>query len=794
MTRSRILLGVVAIGALLGLALWSIRKPAVPHSIVRSPNESRTHDESSPALDASELRSARTTASAPEAAATPIAPAGTRPIVLSGIVLDFEAGSRAPGRPAVGVAVGCTEGFLGSRDAPDVTTDDAGRFRIEAADSGRRPIKLHVFTHGDERFVSAGKDVKLAEGEFEIAEIVLERHAKGELTGVTVDDDDLPVPDVLLTFVAEEGRSEVTSDKHGSFAIAAPPPFANLEVIREGYTLIDAKRPAPRQDGTFEPMRVVLAPTGTLRVSVFDSRGKPRAHAPVQVELARVEPQRRIGIQSHEYFTMRLLGESATSGLVTFDSVCAKHRLAVTVRPSNESAAPRFTGERARGGTLVLGDVVEGEPILVEPGGELSLRAVLPSTFRVEGTVRDESGASVTNGWVALRHPGCDSDPLFQPQLQPFDGGRFQLEFAADAPSLRVRAVATEGNGMFAPIDATRLGVRELTLEADKPLVTELAIAPTLEIRGRLIDADGNGLDGSITSFVESSCRVPGGTRPYFAKAKTGGAFKVPGLAPGRYDLLVRPNEKYAEQWVRGIDAGRQDVEVRVTSERCVRVTVDVSARGVEVADFAFLQGRIERNDGARIDAPVLPPASEWMRLGGWPRELGFGLSSGGGGSREEQGLLTFSLTTMRENPKSITLDEGDYWFGARGKDGEGRILFPIGTGLVRVNAGEHSLRFELVPAVPIRGRVRGHEGRDLAVAIARADGVLLEFDFGERRLEAIRELAADGSFSFPIVPVGEHELLIGAPLELEGGHAPHRRALTVTGKDDPVLDISLTN
>jgi hypothetical protein len=139
-------------------------------------------------------------------------------------------------------------------------------------------------------------------------------------------------------------------------------------------------------------------------------------------------------------------------------------------------------------------------------------------------------------------------------------------------------------------------------------------------------------------------------------------------------------------------------------------------------------------------------------------------------------------------------LTEGDYWFGAKGKDREGRMLFPIGTGPVRVNAGEHTLRFELVPAVPIRGRVRHHDGRDLAVAIARADGTLLEFDFDTPKMTPIRELAGDGSFSFPIVPIGAHELRVGTPRELLEGRAQHRQSLTVTGRDDAELDIVLSN
>jgi len=147
-----------------------------------------------------------------------------------------------------------------------------------------------------------------------------------------------------------------------------------------------------------------------------------------------------------------------------------------------------------------------------------------------------------------------------------------------------------------------------------------------------------------------------------------------------------------------------------------------------------LLTGKL-RPDGAPPDAPELPAQSAQRESWGWPRHV-FGLGSGGGFRTNELGQTSYTLAPMPFNPTTLELDEGLYCLGAQARAKDGNLAFPIGTGLARVKAGEHRLRFELGPSGAVEGRVSGIRPEDeLCVALARK-GELLELDV--RRSEVV--------------------------------------------------------
>lgn len=795
MTRTQILLGFAVVGLLLAYVLWWTSERSSPGSTVASRESGVTHEPTMLALDVPDPSLAQATQDSSEAAERRPASGSPRPLVLSGVVLDFEVGSQGPGSAASGVSVGCMEssdqgeiGFLNGERPPEVLTDASGRFRIELPDPGKRPIGFELWAAGNDLFREGVAKVSLAEAEREATEIVLKRYAKGELVGVTQDVEGKPVPDVRLAFIGGAKQEEVISDAQGHFHIANAEWAQNLTATREGYALVEARKPVARREGGWEIMRVVLAASGGMRVLVLDSHGQPLPRASIVLGVSGLEAfgKKRGDFVTH--FRTQLEATSDASGTVIFDRVWAGQRLRVELRPSPAWRSRALSGERAKDGTILFDESIEGHSIAVEPGEELSLRAVAPATYRIEGEVQDDAGKPILDASITLNLIDQEPDASSaSSEFQSYEDSHFSFEIPAPAPSCRARLFATTTGGFMNPSDDTRAVVREFILEVGTPIETVLVLEKTQSIRGRVIDRDGNGVRGWVVARLSKQGSTP--LRQRIAQAAPSGDFALNGLLPGRYDLLVRPNERYAEHWVEGVDTGHDGLEIRVEQDRPVRLVVDVRTRGIEAGEIIFLQGRLEPREGAFPDAPLLSSSSERNALEGWPGAA-VGAGYGSSGSNEAQGAVTYNSGPMRENPKTVLLNEGFYWFGAKGKDVKGRKLFPIGTGLVRVTAGEYRLRLELVPAIPIKGRVHAKGSRDMAVALARTDGQLLEFDLGGTRMQAVRELGADGSFTFPTVPIGGVELRVGTAGELLAGKARHRQALTVIGDDDPFLDV----
>ncbi len=796
MTRTRVLLGLAGVGVLLAVAFWSLREPSAPATTSIS-TRPHANPKSPVALEADESSLHSSTAAPGRTEERGPAAAVARPVVLAGVVLDFHTGSQGRGSPAAGVSVNCTDakhhGFfrLGSVDDPAfrVVTDEAGRFRIEVPDSGERPLTFLLSPNYDSTFVVEAAKVVLAQGEFEATEIVLERHAKGGVAGITVDLEGNPVADVVLNFVSEDRQESVVSDREGQFHIADPTWAQDLRVTRAGYVSIDVPRPVARDDGSFERMRVVMAPAGRLRVAVLNHRGQPVPDATVTVSVSRFEAaaqkQDRGGWNSS---ARRLQAKCDADGVAVVDPVWVGHRLELEVVPSPDWRTLPLTGSRERDGAIRFEDGFEGRPIVVQPGAETVLRARVPATFRIAGSVQDGAGSPVAGAVVTLKSIEDELDASAFSATQEVRGAEhFSFEVPATTLSRRARLTAVTGTTMFLPTKDTRSCIREFVLEVDKPIETVLVLEGTHAIRGKVIDRDGNGLLAFITPH-----RVTEGAPSVqlaITQTKSSGEFAVLGLLAGRYDLLVRPSERFSDEWVPEVEAGREGLEIRLERDRTVRIIAEVSADDAEVSQLVFLRGHLIPRQDARPSGLSLPPTSEWIELTGWPVRPGGGVTGRGMWS-EPLGDVTYLFLSMRENPESFLVNEGWSWFGAKGRDRAGRMLYPIGTGLVQVAAGEYRLHFKLVACVPIHGRVRAREGADYAVALARSNGDLLEFDFGQRRMEKIRELGADGSFSFPGVPIGELELRVGTPQQLLAGEAQHRQPLAVTGADDTFVEI----
>jgi hypothetical protein len=260
-----------------------------------------------------------------------------------------------------------------------------------------------------------------------------------------------------------------------------------------------------------------------------------------------------------------------------------------------------------------------------------------------------------------------------------------------------------------------------------------------------------------------------------FAQSRKGGEFRLEGLPAGRYDLEFVPSERYPTVCVRDMEAGTEGVTVALEGTRPARVTVEVSTE-VELAETILLTGKLHPH-GDAPDVPELPAQATLREPRGWPPAM-LQLWYGGGGRTDEVGWTSYSLVPTKENPTTVELDEGLYWIGVKAKAKDGSLTFPVGTGLMRVSAGDHRLRFELPPGASVEGHVTtAAPAGELCVALARG-GRLLELDVRREKADTVAELGHDGWFRFPQVPVGELELRVGTRAELLEGRWLRREEL----------------
>jgi len=319
-----------------------------------------------------------------------------------------------------------------------------------------------------------------------------------------------------------------------------------------------------------------------------------------------------------------------------------------------------------------------------------------------------------------------------------------------------------------------------------------LTLEPTLAIAGRII-SDLPKLSATVHVHPLSN-PLPFGLLPTGVNASVwahkGGEFRIAGLAPGRYDVEVRPNPPYPTAWVRDVEAGTEDLSVVLGGERPARVTIDVALSEGKSKETILLTGRLTPHDQPPAVAE-LPWQATYPDPLGWPPGVSH-LWSGGGGLTDELGWTQFGLGPIPENPTTIELDEGPYWIGIKARAEDGNTTFPMGTGLVHVTAGEHRLRFELTPSGSVEGRVTGGpSGRELFAALAHG-GKLLTLDVRRDEMRSVSELGADGFFRFPLVPVGTLELRIGTREELLAGRWTHHQELRVARGETLAVEVEL--
>ena len=201
----------------------------------------------------------------------------------------------------------------------------------------------------------------------------------------------------------------------------------------------------------------------------------------------------------------------------------------------------------------------------------------------------------------------------------------------------------------------------------------------------------------------------------------------------------------------------------------------------MELGSLIVLRGHLIPHSGLHVDAPLLPAQARYTQPRGWP-ENALALSYGSEGDTSALGDERYEYWPIEGTSTSMDLDPGWYWFGAKGHAKGGTTLgFPMGTGLVRLEAGTHRLHFVLSASAQIQGRVIGTNPlQELQVGLCAEDGKLIPVDVRREELRTTSDLGADGSFLLTKVPVGVFELRAGTKSELESGTWRARKTVSI--------------
>lgn len=377
---------------------------------------------------------------------------------------------------------------------------------------------------------------------------------------------------------------------------------------------------------------------------------------------------------------------------------------------------------RARG-AVALRLEREGGPALEV--GAVGGRVALPRAFTLAGVVLDAlTQAPVAGLPVTARRADAPSDPPGEAAAgwttRSAEDGTFTLDLGAGGGGrwlLEAGSVWREGGGEHVPVvlGPVEAGARGL----------EVRVARGLALEGQVLDATGAML--ALPLVATAIGRSPSGDPDHTRRRRVllpDGRLRVPGLAPGRYDLqvAVAPAARGAPGAVPGtttvpnLEAGSTGLVVRLVPSRRA-------------------EGRLVDDQGAEVRGPgVVRAFVEGRSAGTLPVE---GVVPGDG---------TFQLEGLEDGLRYEVLGAR---FGARG---DGRLL--------GVRAGDGDLVLVLPRGGRIAGRVLDAQGRPAprgvpVGAVGRGPDPGTE---GWRRFGATAE---DGRFE--ITGLGEHRFDVEA-------------------------------
>jgi protocatechuate 3,4-dioxygenase beta subunit len=379
-----------------------------------------------------------------------------------------------------------------------------------------------------------------------------ERHgpdASGHVEGHVRDAlDGAPVAGVDVIFAADGAESTATSDASGHFALDLAP---GRYVVRAGAEGIYGLAPAPLALGPatrVDSYDVIVARLALVHGRVVDATGHPAPGA--QVSFRTRSPRGSAG--SADLDAAGLTGSTPSGADGRFD---------LHVLPGEVALAAERDGRRARQVLPMVGagQTLSGVELVLDAGGGLV------------GVVHDPAGQPVAHAQVVAETAGAPGALFARTSATTDASGRFEIRDLPPGPA-RLEARASG----FAPSPRTDA---ESRADAAGPEVV-LTLRPALALRGRVVDPDGQPLEGArvLARAGGSLLDAP------VARSDADGRFAFTELGVGPYDLDASA-EGYGTVFKRGVAVPGEGIELRLPAVGGLAGTVS-DERGGPVADF----------------------------------------------------------------------------------------------------------------------------------------------------------------------------------------------------------------
>jgi hypothetical protein len=701
---------------------------------------------------------------------------------IAGVVIDVDTcGVREGGQAVAEIEVRLQPGGmqgLGGDAGRIARTDAQGRFAFEVEDDGKRPSRWHVFVAGAPGLRHAREEFALEEGWRARDDLVLARCPLGTLAGTAEDTSGTPLEGVRVRFGFEPELVESYSDPEGRFALVGVREGGEVEAHKAGWSLVECSGGRQDEKGEWRPVSLVFARSADIVLRVLDAAGRPRMNERVQPAIAPVE---RYGSQTSKDLFPRARFHNGTSGgdgSVILEGLPAGMRLLLNHRSIEYG--------RVRDGKLLpSAGFYRDEPLVLRPGESRALELRLAPSLRVEGrvTMPDGRAAAGAQVRVASREPGPRELFGWSESTHAADDGAFTFDLAPAVQPLAFELSAQAGED--GRLESRVFGPRALPdplyvarVESDWPapekerLEFDLALARGGTLRGVVLDEEG------APTSADAELSSQDGAPNQNSSAGIDGELCFVGLTAASYELRVRKRGRAAVR-LNGLVPDGAPFIVRLSEPADVRVVVRVLS-DEQLAQTIVLSGELRPSGSTDVPAPDLPARLVVDGPFGWPADA-LALWYGSQGFSDWRGRVQFNSGPIESDEKEFILDEGLWWFGAKGRAADGNLLFPVGTDLVRVTPGEHVVELHLTATGSVAGRfVHPPPPNSAWLALARPGGPPIPLDVRAKRLAPVSEPGADGSFLFPMVPVGPIELRWGSGEDFEAGRAAGTRALVV--------------
>ncbi|MCA8959828.1 MAG: carboxypeptidase regulatory-like domain-containing protein [Planctomycetes bacterium] len=424
------------------------------------------------------------------------------------------------------------------------TSDEAGRFQCPFGDgSVRLSIRAGASGHRE-------ATVELAAG----GEVTITLEPGVRWSGRVLGAEGKPVEGALVRLSVftpapqriHDPQWEVQTDANGAFEFDGLAPGDHRIVISHpGYAAY--RHPRIRPD---------VAP------SVFRlSRGRPLA---IQVQDGTGAPVPDAWVELTEEREVVHTARTSTEGWANFSTVATVGQPALEV----VAKASGFVDSRP-----LRWDYDPGRP---------AKTVVLHTAVPVAGVITDEEGSPLAGAVVFLQQQigGLESPVAGTSSCRTGSSGEFRFTGAEPGQRYTLRASKPGFLESACPVfDVTFPGVTDVRLSLERPLA----------LRGIVVDPSGSPIAGASVGIRDSLLADSVERLRRRSETRADGRFEIPGLRPGRVQLLVdAPGYRYRDDLVSMLDRSRPSDPVRCVLEPSVQLrgrVIDLA--GAPLADVA---------------------------------------------------------------------------------------------------------------------------------------------------------------------------------------------------------------